>query len=68
MTILEANNINSNGVYCEPFAGGAGVALTLLLTGRIGSILINDIDPCIAAFWHSLLDIPHKFIDEIEKI
>jgi DNA adenine methylase len=67
IAILKANKVNSSGFYCEPFAGGAGVALTLLLTGCIGSIYINDRDPCIAAFWQSLLDAPSKFIDEIER-
>ncbi|MDR3357379.1 MAG: DNA adenine methylase [Desulfovibrio sp.] len=65
--ILSANNIGNNGVYCEPFAGGAGVALTLLLTGRVERIVINDFDPCIAAFWTALLDFPDKFINEIDR-
>ena len=65
MDILSANGIGDDGIYCEPFAGGAGVALTLLLTGRVERIVINDFDPCIAAFWVSLLDDPEKFIAKI---
>lgn len=65
--ILSANNIGADGIYCEPFAGGAGVALTLLLTKRVERIVINDFDPCIAAFWNSLLDTPERFIEEISK-
>ena len=39
-------------VYCEPFAGGAGIACRLLLNGTIPQAWINDIDPAIYAFWH----------------
>jgi DNA adenine methylase len=63
--ILSINNIGNDGIYCEPFAGGAGVALTLLLNGRIEFIVINDFDPCIAAFWSSFLYDPKRFIDKI---
>jgi DNA adenine methylase len=65
MDILSANKIGTDGIYCEPYAGGAGVALTLLLTGRVESIAINDVDPCIAAFWDSLLKEPEKFMDTV---
>lgn len=41
------------GHYVEPFAGGAAVALELLFSERVRHIHINDIDPCIYAFWHS---------------
>lgn len=40
------------GVYVEPFAGGASVALYLLLNKYVSSICINDKDPAISAFWH----------------
>ena len=41
--------------YVEPFAGGAGLALKLLLSGDVDTIHLNDIDPAIYAFWHSVL-------------
>ncbi len=52
--LIEANDLKG-GVYAEPFAGGAGVALSLLLDGYMGKVIINDIDPAIHAFWHSVL-------------
>jgi DNA adenine methylase len=64
---LRDNKIGPDGVYCEPFAGGAGVALTLLITGRVEKIVINDLDPCVAAFWNSLLENSEKFIENINK-
>jgi len=51
--ICEGNNIN--GHYVEPYAGGASVALYLLLENKVNRITINDIDPSIYAFWHSVL-------------
>jgi len=42
--------------YVEPFAGGAGLAIKLLLNGNVSNIIINDIDMAIYAFWHSVLN------------
>jgi|SRR3989339_24804 len=64
-SVLSVNNIGRNGVYCEPYAGGAGVALTLLLTGKVERIIINDYDECIAAFWRSILRESQRFVDAI---
>lgn len=41
--------------YAEPYAGGAGLALSLLLSGIVKNIYINDINRSIFAFWHSVL-------------
>lgn len=42
--------------YIEPYAGGAAVALFLLLEGFVKHIIINDSDYSIYAFWHSVLN------------
>lgn len=64
--------INNNGIenctYFEPFAGGSGAALTLLLNEYVDSIIINDYDKAIYSFWYSVLNETSKFIDTIEKI
>jgi DNA adenine methylase len=49
------DNFLYDGVYVEPYAGGASVALSLLLNEYASRIIINDIDPAIYAFWHSVL-------------
>ncbi|WP_455007710.1 DNA adenine methylase [Neisseria sicca] len=41
--------------YIEPFAGGAGVALELLLEEYVRTIHINDIDIAVYSFWYSVL-------------
>jgi DNA adenine methylase len=38
-------------VYVEPFAGGAGAAVRLLFDEFVDEIVLNDLDPGIAAFW-----------------
>lgn len=42
--------------YVEPFAGGAAVALTLLLDEYASSVHINDLSRPVFAFWHSVLN------------
>lgn len=47
------NKIDSH--YVEPYAGGASVALFLLIEGFVKKISINDKDKSVFAFWHSVL-------------
>lgn len=37
--------------YVEPFAGGAGVALRLLFDEYVNEVVLNDLNPGVAAFW-----------------
>lgn len=53
LEILNENNINGN--YVEPYAGGAGVGLELLLSKKVDHIHLNDSNFGIYAFWHSVL-------------
>ncbi len=48
--------------YIEPFAGGAGAALGLLFGEHVDKIVINDVDFCIYAFWHSIMNNTDKFL------
>lgn len=63
--IIVKNNIK-DPIYVEPFAGGAGLALELLLKGMVDSIVINDFDPAIYSFWVSILNYTEDFIYLIE--
>lgn len=40
--------------YAEPFAGGAGAALKLLVDEVVKTVHINDLAPGVAAFWRSV--------------
>lgn len=55
--LLERNSL-TGGHYVEPYAGGASVALALILRGLVSRAHINDIDPAVHAFWHSVLKKP----------
>ena len=48
--------------YAEPFAGGAGAALRLLVDEFVDEIVINDLDKGIAAFWRSILNQSDEFL------
>jgi DNA adenine methylase len=53
--------------YIEPFAGGAGAAISLLLLERVERIVINDYDPAIYSFWKAITERTEDFIDLIEN-
>ena len=62
--ILEYNNL-IGCTYIEPFAGGSGLALSLLYNDLVSDIIINDSDRAIYAFWHSILVHNKKFCQKI---
>lgn len=54
-SIIESNDL-FDGHYVEPYAGGAGVAICLLMHEYVSTITINDLNKSIYAFWHSVLN------------
>lgn len=54
--------------YAEPYAGGSGLALKLLLNEYVNDIYINDYDPSIYSFWKSILESNARFCDWIEDV
>lgn len=65
-SILKANRLD-RGHYVEPFAGGAGLALSLLYKGDVAEIHLNDVDPAVAAFWRSVLENPDGLVELIHR-
>jgi len=55
------------GHYAEPYAGGCGLALSLLYGGFVADIHVNDIDPAVWSFWHSVLNDTDALVELIEK-
>lgn len=49
-------NLLLDGCYVEPYAGGAAVALSVLINEYASKIVINDLDRSIYAFWYSALN------------
>lgn len=60
--LLRLNDLE-RGHYAEPYAGGSGLALSLLYGGHVSDIHINDIDPSVWAFWHCALNETDALID-----
>lgn len=56
-----------DGTYIEPFAGGAGVALYILLNDIVNDIVINDYDKAIYSFWRAIKEDGERFIDLINN-
>lgn len=56
---FEANEL-LDGHYVEPYAGGAGIALNLLLHGYASCIHLNDLNQSVYSFWHSVLNAPEE--------
>lgn len=54
--------------YAEPYAGGAGLALHLLIEGYVQKIYINDLDPSIYFFWKAILNRTEDFCRWIESV
>ena len=67
ISLLKLNNIN-NPTYIEPFAGGSGVALNLLLLEYAYNIVINDADYSIYCFWKSILNKNDQFMERIKNV
>lgn len=64
--LLNINNIN--GTYIEPFAGGAGVAIELLLHGDVEKIVINDYDKSIFSAWNAIINHSDEAINFLQTV
>lgn len=53
--ILESNDLLGHP-YAELFAGGAGLAIKLLLKGDVPSIVINDYDRAVYCMWNAVVN------------
>ena len=58
--LLRANRLCS-GQYAEPYAGGAAVALALLMTEHTSHVHLNDSSFPLYCFWRSVIESPESF-------
>lgn len=67
--LSQIRSLNGLGerALAEPFAGGAGAALTLLYLEETHEIYVNDADAAIHDFWWTLVNRPTLFIDMLTK-
>lgn len=64
--IRRLNGLGAHAV-AEPFAGGAGAALTLLYQEEAHDIYINDIDPAIHDFWWAAVHRHRLFLEMLRE-
>lgn len=64
--LVVANGLDG-GNYAEPYAGGAGVAIELLLSGKCSHIHLNDACAPLYAFWRSVLNRTDEFCRRISR-
>lgn len=65
-SILRINKLE-RGHYAEPYAGGCGLALSLLFGGYVDQLHINDLDRSVWAIWDSILNRGDDFIQLINQ-
>jgi len=63
---MKCNNLIGE-TYVEPFAGGAGLGLKLLLENEVKKIIINDFDFAIYSIWYCILNFTDDFCKKIEQ-
>ena len=68
MQLLIEKTGHRGGIYVEPFAGGAGIALELLEKDIVREIVINDLDKGIYSFWKAIMSETDRFIYDIRNI
>lgn len=57
--VFEENQL-LDGHYVEPYAGGAGLAINLLLESYASCIHLNDLNASVHAFWRSVVEHPEQ--------
>lgn len=67
LEVMRSNGL-LGGEYAEPYAGGAGAALELLLGEQVERIWINDADYCIFSFWNACIKDVDKFVEAVRTV
>lgn len=65
--ILESNDLLGHP-YAELFAGGAGLAIKLLLKGDVSSIVINDYDRAVYCMWDAVVNHAEDLCEFIDSV
>ena len=64
--IIDANELQTR-IYTEPFAGGFGIGIKLMLNHDVERVIINDFDYHIYAIWSCIFNETDAFVDLIDK-
>ncbi len=55
------------GTYIEPYAGGAGTAINLLIHDAVSNIVINDADQAIFYFWKAVTENTEELTEMVKN-
>jgi len=66
-SVLEENDL-CDGHYVEPYAGGAGIGITLLLTDYCRHVHLNDISYPLCCLWEMILHDPEYLARRIATV
>ena len=64
--LLEINDVHD--IYIEPFAGGAGLPMKLLIENKVERVWINDYDKAIYSVWYAILHHHKRLISMINDV
>lgn len=65
--ILEENDLTGCS-YAEAYCGGAGLAMKLLLKGRVSRVVLNDVDPAVYSMWDAIVNHPDEMCSLIADV
>lgn len=65
--LFETNDLK-HITYAEPYAGGAGTAINLLLGNKVDRVFINDANFGVFSFWNAILNHTDAFLDMIQTV
>lgn len=65
--LILAHNDLIGGEYIEPYAGGAGVAINLLLDGYVRHVHLNDLNRSVYSFWRAIFESTERFCNKISN-
>lgn len=65
--IMEKNGLVGS-LYAEVFAGGAGLAIKLLMKGDVPSIVINDYDRAVYCMWDAIVNNGKAMCEFVAKV
>lgn len=65
--VLEQNQL-IDGHYVEAYAGGAGIAMELLLQEYVTRVHLNDLNPSVFAFWSAAISRCDELCSRISRV
>lgn len=66
-SLIKVNGL-TGCTYVEPFCGGAGLAIKLLVLGEVSRVVLNDLDPAVYSAWDAIVRHPDELCEFIRSV